>query len=719
MSDFRFEVWPTEFRSINQYFGANPQNYAQFGLPGHEGLDIMAPTGSRIFAVAPGRVSKVDTVASNHPYGNYVHVDHRDGYTTIYAHLESISVRLGQEVSAGTEVGRADNTGNSFGSHLHLTLRKTGAKVGNWPAGIIDPTPFILPLMGWQEPSGPFTNGWAYSAGIFASGNLAQASAGGLNLRAQPSVNAQNVAFVPSGTIMIVTGSSQGQYTPVKVPTRSVDLKGSPPAGPTPTVPTTPTTPVTPTPIPPTSPDSPTVDGWAFTTYLSGSGGQVVVGQYGINLRAAAQRDATNIGLVRGGATVTIVGAVKGEYTPIRAQKRDFTGATNFAAAPTLGPAPTSPTAPPEPQTPAHTTAGWAFTTQATISGSKAIAGQYGINLRAQPRRDGQNLGFVPANTEMAITGAPQGEYTPVYVSNSYLQPPYQAVSFAISFSMGQDVVPDPDPPMFSTARIGLHTSLEGGPILAEEFIELAELRPGIIKILSTHEPDSVSRLAEQHPDAEWIVRPYVSFSDKPISPARFVEESIIATLDVLEPLADKQVVIELHSEPNLSTHGLYTSWENGAEFADWWLELLDHYRRELPHLPIIFPGLSPGSAIMGRKQDHIAFIEGARPAVEKANGLGVHLYWSRVSPMNQALMTLDDYISRFRFNNIWITQAGNTQPKLSPVRKGNEYLKFWEEVQKRATVHGITYLVSSTSDPKLLDMAWVGRGIGRVVGRR
>ncbi|VAW40473.1 hypothetical protein MNBD_CHLOROFLEXI01-4425, partial [hydrothermal vent metagenome] len=44
MSDFKFEVWPTEFRQINQYFGQNPQNYAQFNLPGHDGLDIMAPT---------------------------------------------------------------------------------------------------------------------------------------------------------------------------------------------------------------------------------------------------------------------------------------------------------------------------------------------------------------------------------------------------------------------------------------------------------------------------------------------------------------------------------------------------------------------------------------------------------------------------------------------------------------------------------------------------
>lgn len=714
MSDFRFEAWPTEFRSINQYFGANPQNYAQFGLPGHEGLDIMAPTGSRIFAVAPGRVSKVLTVAANHPYGNHVYVEHQDGYTTIYAHLESISVSVGQDVSAGAEVGRADNTGNSFGSHLHLTLRKAGAKVGNWPSGIIDPTPFILPLMGFQEPAGPFTEGWAYTAGIFASGNLAQASAGGLNLRAQPSVNASIAAFVPAGTIMIVSGSPQGQYTPVKAPTRSIDVKGSTP---------TPAPQPTPPPTSPPDPNSTTVDGWAFTTYLTINGNQALVGEFGINLRAEARREAANIGLVKGGNTVIILGKVQGEYTAIRAQRTAFSGATNFAAAPTLAPVTTTqptptPTTTTQPQ-PQNTTPGWAFTTQITIRGDKASAGQYGINLRGQPRRDGQNIGFIPANTELTITGPAQGEYTPVRVSNTHLQPPFQPVSFAISFAMGEEITPNPDPPMFATTRIGLHASMEGGSLLAEEFAEFAAMRPGIIKVLSTHDPDSVAQLAAQHPDADWVVRPYLPFGDKPVSPSRFIEETIIPTLDVLQILEEKQVAIELHSEPNLREQGLYTSWKDGAEFSDWWLELLENYRREVPYLPLLYPGLSPGSAIMGQKQDHIAFLEASREAVEKANGLGVHLYWSRVAPMAHALMMLDDYISRFRFNLIWITQAGNNQRDLSPVRKGNEYLKFWEEVQTRATVQGITYLVSSSSNPKLADFAWVGKGIGRVVGRR
>ncbi|MCA9977393.1 MAG: M23 family metallopeptidase, partial [Anaerolineales bacterium] len=209
MSDeFKFEVWPTEFRRITQHFGVNPQNYAQFGLPGHEGVDIMAPMNAKVFAVAPGRVRSVQTDPSKHPYGIHVRIDHRDGYQTIYAHFKEARVQDGQEVKAGDLIGLADNTGNSFGSHLHISLKKDGAQVGNWPPGFIDPTPFLLPLMGWQRPAGPYTDGWAYTDAIMVEGDLAQVSAGGINLRTDPTVNGQLIDLVPGGTILIVTGSA-------------------------------------------------------------------------------------------------------------------------------------------------------------------------------------------------------------------------------------------------------------------------------------------------------------------------------------------------------------------------------------------------------------------------------------------------------------------------------------------------------------------------------
>ena len=178
-------------------------------------------------------------------------------------------------------------------------------------------------------------------------------------------------------------------------------------------------------------------------------------------------------------------------------------------------------------------------------------------------------------------------------------------------------------------------------------------------------------------------------------------------------------MVVELHNEPNLTPEGLSGAWSDGATFAVWWLDVLQRYRRALPGMRFIYPGLSPGSDVRGLKQDHIRFVEASRAAVEAADGLGIHTYWSNVYPMQRALDVLDDYISRFRFKNIWITEASNNKSGTSAYQKSQQYLQFWREIQKRPTVRGVTYFVASASNPEFKEEIWVGRGIGGRIGRR
>lgn len=144
---FRFEAWPTEHRNVTQWFGNDPEGYADYGLPGHEGIDLIAPEGSRIFCVAPGEVKMVERNPDVHNYGIHIRVSHADGYETIYAHLQQALVEHGQTVQAGQVLGLADHTGNSRGDHLHLTLKRQDANTPGYPNNIIDPTPFLLPLL--------------------------------------------------------------------------------------------------------------------------------------------------------------------------------------------------------------------------------------------------------------------------------------------------------------------------------------------------------------------------------------------------------------------------------------------------------------------------------------------------------------------------------------------------------------------------------------------
>ena len=82
----------------------------------HRGVDIAVPTGTTVYAAHDGTVT---AAAYDSHYGNYVAIE-VDGYTTKYAHMDSISVGAGQTVEKGTVIGTTGNTGSSTGSHLHI-----------------------------------------------------------------------------------------------------------------------------------------------------------------------------------------------------------------------------------------------------------------------------------------------------------------------------------------------------------------------------------------------------------------------------------------------------------------------------------------------------------------------------------------------------------------------------------------------------------------------
>ena len=142
--------WPTEFHGeVTQKFGDRPEYYKQFGLPGHEGLDMRATMESKVFACFPGTVKYINTRIDAAAYGVHIRVEGLvDGkkHSIIYAHLMKLVVgtRVGDWVGRGQFIAYANNTGNSDGSHLHITLKKHGATASgetNYPHDIIDPTP--------------------------------------------------------------------------------------------------------------------------------------------------------------------------------------------------------------------------------------------------------------------------------------------------------------------------------------------------------------------------------------------------------------------------------------------------------------------------------------------------------------------------------------------------------------------------------------------------
>ena len=92
----------------------------------HTGIDIASNQGTAVYASDGGSV----TLAGwNGGYGNCIMIDHGNGYVTLYDHLSSISVSVGQTVSQGTTIGAVGSTGNSTGPHLHFEVLKNGTRI--------------------------------------------------------------------------------------------------------------------------------------------------------------------------------------------------------------------------------------------------------------------------------------------------------------------------------------------------------------------------------------------------------------------------------------------------------------------------------------------------------------------------------------------------------------------------------------------------------------
>ncbi|WP_214808602.1 murein hydrolase activator EnvC [Exiguobacterium sp. s102] len=127
--------------SVSQGFG--PASGAN-GYTFHNGVDFRGSVGSSIVAAASGTVI---TAGSGGPYGNHVMISHfLNGkvYTTVYAHMNSLSVHAGQTVSQGQQIGTLGNTGNSTGAHLHFELHIGGYQYSaTGPANTVNPLAYL------------------------------------------------------------------------------------------------------------------------------------------------------------------------------------------------------------------------------------------------------------------------------------------------------------------------------------------------------------------------------------------------------------------------------------------------------------------------------------------------------------------------------------------------------------------------------------------------
>lgn len=123
-------MWPVPgYSTISSYYGWRFNN-TDF----HTGIDITGSGvhGAKVVAANTGTVVHTNYCPYNgysYGYGTYLIVDHGGGITTLYAHLSDITVKKGDIVVMGQQIGKVGNTGWSTGAHLHFEVRKNGSAV--------------------------------------------------------------------------------------------------------------------------------------------------------------------------------------------------------------------------------------------------------------------------------------------------------------------------------------------------------------------------------------------------------------------------------------------------------------------------------------------------------------------------------------------------------------------------------------------------------------
>ena len=112
-------IWPASGGYVSSQMGT------RWGRT-HQGIDIARPSSYGIVAADNGVVT---TTGWHSTYGNRVVITHNNGYETLYAHLSSIEVSVGQTVPQGTKIGVMGSTGRSTGVHLHFEVFKNGSNI--------------------------------------------------------------------------------------------------------------------------------------------------------------------------------------------------------------------------------------------------------------------------------------------------------------------------------------------------------------------------------------------------------------------------------------------------------------------------------------------------------------------------------------------------------------------------------------------------------------
>jgi hypothetical protein len=339
------------------------------------------------------------------------------------------------------------------------------------------------------------------------------------------------------------------------------------------------------------------------------------------------------------------------------------------------------------------------------LGAAQAYGLKFGVNLTANPETAGK-IGQV-----VTIVGAPEaylaqgdiqawfGTHYPE-VKVDYLpvaSPEALAATLQQRIDANDRYGPVAPPPAYAwpygRCLVGLHGRTDGA--LQEADFETARVaNVEAVKLLTWARPEDIDRLRQLRPDMFILARLMTKIG----APGQFSDFFVGEVQAHMAAFYARGVrYFEVHNEPNLALEGWRSSWQDGAEFARFFLDVRDKLKAKFPEALLGWPGLSPGPVIDEVRQKDWEFVAQADAALRAADWLGVHCYWQSAAQMDDGAeggRVYRAYRERYPDKVIFITEFSNaTEP---PPVKAQQYVAYYQSLQNEPGLGAAFSFVSS-----------------------
>lgn len=243
---------------------------------------------------------------------------------------------------------------------------------------------------------------------------------------------------------------------------------------------------------------------------------------------------------------------------------------------------------------------------------------------------------------------------------------------------------------------VGLHGRADGR-MQEADFAAVARARIEAVKLTSTASPDDVNRLLAINPQMFVMVRLFADFRDRVVRAEDFASW---LTYDTGQFYQRGVRYFEIHNEVNLRAEGWGQSWQNGREFAQWWLTVRGVLKSLYPEAKFGWPGLSPDGFPMPERTNDMRFLDEAVDAVRAADFLCAHCYWRDDAEMRSPNggMGWKEYRRRYPEKLLFVTEFSNPTEHTPHKVKGQQYAAYYQALRAEGGLGAAFAFVSSAS---------------------